>query len=53
MQVYDIRKLHFQANLCEVLLKPKAALLWRLSFRMGSCAKDCLQDFNRNVGGVL
>ena len=41
---YNVRKLHFQANLCEVFFrKHAAALLWRLSFRMGSCAKDCLQ----------
>jgi len=35
------------------LLKAKASLLWRLSFRMGSFAKDHLQDFNQNVGEEL
>jgi len=38
------RKLDFQENLCEAFVEDKkAALLWRLSFGMGSFAKDCLQ----------
>jgi len=35
------------------LLKAKATLLWRLSFRMGSFAKACLQplkDLSRHSG---
>jgi len=39
-----VRKLDFQANLCKAFAECKnAALLWRLSFGMGSFAKDCLQ----------
>jgi len=43
----------FRQISAKFLLKTKAALLWRLSFRMRSFAKDYLQDFNQNVGEVL
>ena len=41
MQVYNIniRKLHFQANLCEVFAEDKKQQYWwRFSFRMGRFA---------------
>jgi len=49
MQVYDVIKLRFQANLCEVFAEDKKALLWRLSFRLGSFAKDCLQPLVNRI----
>jgi len=33
----------FKQISAKLLPKKKAALLWRLSFRMGCFAKDCLQ----------
>jgi len=39
----------FRKNLCEVLPTKKETLLWRLSFRMGSFAKDCLQPLVKRV----
>jgi len=39
-----VRTLDFQANICEAFAEDKnAALLWRLSFAVGSFAKDRLQ----------
>jgi len=39
-----VRKLDFQANLCETFAEDKkAAVLWRLTFGMGSFAKHGLQ----------
>ena len=48
MQVDNVRKLHFQANLCEVFAEDKQ-LLWRFSFRVSSFAKDCLQPLVNRI----
>jgi len=44
-----LEKHHFQANVCKLLAKTKAALLWRLSFTMGSFAKACLQPLLNKI----
>jgi len=42
--VHNVRKLDFQGeSLQSFCRRKKAALLWRLGFRMGSFTKDCLQ----------
>jgi len=59
MQVYNVRKLHFQANLCEVLAEDQKqhdrgdfVLGWAvLPKRLSSTTSR--QDFNQNVGEVL
>ena len=39
-----VRKFYFQVNLGEAFAEDKkAAIFWRLSFGMGSFAKDCFQ----------
>jgi len=43
---YNVRKLNFQANLCEAV---EVALLWRLSFAMGSLAKGCFQPLVNRI----
>jgi len=48
--VYNVRKLHFQANLCEIFAEDKtAAVLWRLRYRMSSFEKDCLQPLANRI----
>jgi len=48
----------FRQISAQLLLKTKAALLWRLSCRMGSFAKACFQPLvkrisNQNVGELF
>jgi len=48
--VYNVRKLDFQANLCEaVCRREKVTLLQRLSFGMGSLAEDCFQPLVNRI----
>ena len=48
--MYNVRKLDFQANLCEAFAEDKnAALLWSLSFGMGSLSKDYFQHLVNRI----
>ena len=56
LSAYNVRKLLniFRQISAKLLPETKAALLWRLSFRMGSLAKACFQPLvnrisNQNV----
>jgi len=40
---------YITCNNCACKSTGKAAILWRLSFRMGSFAKDCLQPFVNRI----
>jgi len=50
MQVYKVKKLHFQANLCEVFAEAKQQhYCAAVCLRMSSFAKDCLQPFVNRI----
>jgi len=44
LEIYVFRKIS-----AKFLLKTNPALLWRLSFRMGSFAKDCFQPLVNRI----
>jgi len=51
MQIYNGKKLHLQANLCEVFAENKKQNYCSdiIQFRIGSFAKDCFQPLVKRI----